>query len=333
MGRRAVSHWRKVIDACPDRAAHLHAAISASLVAERDCFASDDWEVGIDSIARCLQHTFAMSADDVEEFRGEVDLRLQIPDWSPRSREAEPESVPPYLGGHPRIQDGEYAGLFYGIRDLEELIWSRGSELAEAPTFSVGVIRYGDDDDDDSSLESESEEADEYEGGDSDEYESEDDGWVCPMAIRLYQGSGYFTMHLLNENESWVEQVLAEWTPVNDPDAWSRALSSAYASWKALEAESYWADSAVIYMDDPKPVAKAFARPPGVSGGVQAWIRLKEMLALDGGSTRDLAAVTQDGELTWEEVTSLFRDEELRSYVVAFAGAMVKQLGASRARA
>ena len=89
MGRRAVSHWRKVIDACPDRAAHLHAAISASLVAERECFANDDWDVGVDSIARCLQHTFAMSADDVEEFRDEVDLRLQIPDWSPRSRESE----------------------------------------------------------------------------------------------------------------------------------------------------------------------------------------------------------------------------------------------------
>lgn len=220
MGREPKrSGWRKVIDACPERATHLRSAIQERMAESQECWVQDDWEVGLSAVSACLHHALSMSDEDAEDLRSDIDSELQRPSWPSRDRQT--SKRPRYRGGPLRIEEGEFAGEWPSFDDLEELIWSRGNELFEAPSHTIASIYYV--------------------GEDGETH------WSRPLDGRTLDGTGYLTVSYLNENDTYVEEVIGLWSPVDDKEALMVAIVHAYAAW---DDDNPWRVSKTISASD-----------------------------------------------------------------------------------
>lgn len=229
--RKKRSAWRRVIDTCPDRAAHLSAVVERRIAASGVCRVLDDddnWELGLEAVTACLRHTFTMSDEDVDELVGDIEWELRPYD-SPRDHKA--KARPLYAGGHPRIAVGDHEGEFPSVDDLEELIWSRGSELMEAPVRSIAEIAYV---------------------GEDGETE-----WSRPLDYRALGGSGYLTVSYVDENDMYSEYVIGVWSPLKSRDAKVDAIVKAYDAWYD---DNPWAISKTIHAVSPTLWAEVVKR-------------------------------------------------------------------------
>lgn len=214
-----VSHWRRVIDGCPNRAHHLHEAVVARIARHGECRLDlDGGLVGLDAVLRCLEHALGMTLEDLEELRAEAEYELDRYD-SGRPSSASTQQ-PRYPGGHPRIASGEHEGEFYSTVDICELVKSRGEELADFSSVGSGaLVEFGIDRPDDDAVAE----------GMMGQFQYE---WSLPLDERRLGDFGYWAMEYYNgDAEREIEVAIGAWAPFDDEDARRLSFADAFGSW------------------------------------------------------------------------------------------------------
>lgn len=214
-----VSHWRRVIDGCSRRGQHLYEAAVARIAEHGECRLDfDDGLVGLDSVLRCLEHTFGMTPEDLEELRAEAESELDRYESGDSSREL--SGQPRYPGGHPRIASGEHEGEFYSSFDICELVESRSEELAHISSWdSAARVEFGVDRPDDGVAAE----------GMMGEFQYE---WSLPLDTRRLGDGGCWVMEYYNGNaEREIEAAIGAWAPFADDVARRVAFVDVFGSW------------------------------------------------------------------------------------------------------
>lgn len=207
------SRWRKIIDRCPDRGAHLREAVGT--VWDDECVVGG-WSLGAAAVLQCLKHTFELSYEELGDLGRQLDAEREDPD----------EDRPAYRGGHPRIPDGSEWEGWYSTRDLEELIESRANELDNPDEYCGSIV--------------------------SAEYLVDTpDEWTSSLDHRRLDDTGWLTTNYINANESYVTGVLGSWAPFGDKASMRKAVLDAFPAWWFMtapgsDAGRLWGDPAVF---------------------------------------------------------------------------------------
>lgn len=239
-----ISEWRRVVDACPDRALHLHEVAAAHVSRWGECRLEEDVMFGVDVVLRCFEHTFDLSADDVARLHDDAELEVEDGSFGKAPRWPNPR----YPGGNPKIETGEYAGEFYSVWDMAELAEERGDEWSAMRHIAgVATVAYSAE-------------------------QAED--WTVPLSEERLEDAGYWTTCYYNgDSDREIEVAIGTWSPFDDAEARRRSFIEAFGRWwwQHRDVDTNGADTWQFYISQPSLIVDAIADRLALADAADWW--------------------------------------------------------------